>query len=191
MMKDNSYSMYNLLNTVQQCQKCNLCNGRNSVVFGEGKINPSIMFIGEGPGYDEDIQGRPFVGRSGQLLIKMIEKNTKYNREDIYITNIVKCRPPNNRNPEFLEISTCLPYLNEQIRIVNPKIIVLLGAVAFEGLIGMKGITKHRGQWFEYKGIKVIPTFHPSYLLRFPIQEKYFLDDLEKIVNFLKVNNIY
>ena len=142
------------------------------------------------PGYNEVIKGKPFVGKAGKMLDKIL-KAANVNRHDLYITNIVKCRPPNNRNPEFLEISTCLPYLSEQICIVNPRVIVLLGAVAFEGLIGMKGITKHRGQWFEYKGIKVIPTFHPSYLLRFPIQEKYFLDDLEKIVNFLKVNNIY
>lgn len=166
------------------CHLCNLHSKRNTVVFGEGNPHAELMFIGEGPGMDEDKQGRPFVGAAGQLLDKMIIA-MQYKREDVYIANIVKCRPPDNRNPEEGEAAQCLPYLKRQIELVSPKVIVVLGAVPLLRLLGKTGIMKLRGQWDEYNGIKVMPTFHPAFLLRSPEAKKDVWRDLQQVMQFL------
>ena len=154
------------------CVKCpNLVAARTSVVFGVGNIDAQLMFIGEAPGADEDVQGEPFVGAAGQLLTKIISA-TGLSRGEVYIANILKCRPDmpagssGNRKPTPAEIQTCLPYLHEQIDLIKPKVLVALGGTAVEGLLGLTGITKLRGQWQEYRGIPLMPTYHPSYLLR-------------------------
>jgi uracil-DNA glycosylase len=154
------------------CQKCpNLASARKNVVFGVGDINAALMFVGEAPGADEDAQGEPFVGAAGQLLTRIIQ-TMGLSRETVYIGNILKCRPDTpgqssgNRKPTPEEMKTCIPYLHEQIDLIQPKVIVGLGATAIEGLIGKTGITRLRGQWHTYRGIPLMPTFHPSYLLR-------------------------
>ncbi len=167
--------------TVMGCTKCPLAKGRRNVVFGEGNPNAKLMFIGEGPGRDEDIQGRPFVGAAGQLLTKMINA-MQFEREDVYIANVVKCRPPGNRNPEDPEAEACLPYLRRQIELIKPEVLVLLGAVPLFYLLGKKGITRLHGEWHEYMGIKTLPTFHPAYLLRSPSEKKHAWADLQKVM---------
>lgn len=167
--------------TAMGCTKCPLAKGRKNVVFGEGNPHAELMFIGEGPGHDEDIQGRPFVGAAGQLLTKMINA-MQFEREDVYIANVVKCRPPNNRNPEDPEAQACLPYLRRQIELIKPKVLVLLGAVPLLHLLGKKGITRLHGEWHEYMGIKTLPTFHPAYLLRSPSEKKHAWADLQKVM---------
>jgi DNA polymerase len=172
-----------------QCRRCQLCQWRKNVVFGQGNPDADLMFIGEGPGRDEDIQGIPFVGEAGQLLTKMINA-MQFSRSDVYIANIVKCRPPKNRNPEDDEASACLPLLKRQIELIRPRVIVLLGAVPLKYLLGKSGITRFRGQWLSYHGIKVMPTFHPAYLLRSPAAKKDVWVDLQKVMHvFNKVYN--
>jgi len=156
------------------CVKCpNLASSRKNVVFGVGNIEAQLMFVGEAPGADEDAQGEPFVGAAGQLLTKIISA-TGLSRADVYIANILKCRPDTpgqsygNRKPTPEEMQTCIPFLHEQIDLIKPKVIVALGGVAIEGLLNKSGIMKLRGQWQEYRGIPLMPTFHPSYLLRSP-----------------------
>ncbi|MGB9680499.1 MAG: uracil-DNA glycosylase [Thermoanaerobacteraceae bacterium] len=163
------------------CKKCNLSNTRNNVVFGEGSYKSKIMFIGEGPGKDEDLQGKPFVGRAGQLLNKMLEAiNLK--REDIYIANIVKCRPPNNRVPLEEEIQACIPYLRNQVAIISPKIIVCLGSTAAKAIIDKNfKITAMRGRWYERKGVSIIATYHPAALLRDPGKKTEAWEDFKAI----------
>jgi DNA polymerase len=157
----------------KNCTLCDLSKTRTNVVFGEGNPNAKLMFIGEGPGEMEDKTGRPFVGRAGKLLTKIIENVLELERDDVYIANIVKCRPPNNRVPTIEEAQTCKPYLLKQIEIINPEILVCLGKTAFMYLLDTDvPISKVRGQIFEYKGKKVIPTYHPSYLLRNPSAKK-------------------
>ncbi len=162
---------------ILKCVKCPLYKTRTHAVPGEGSLASKVMFIGEGPGEDEDLQGRPFVGRSGQLLTKIIE-SVGLKRENVYITNIVKCRPPGNRNPEEIEVVTCCTnYLEAQIALLNPKIIVTVGAISTKWIlrdqIGEKeGITKIRGKIYDWRGIKVMPILHPSYLLRNPSTEE-------------------
>ncbi len=177
-------SMEQLLKVVTDCTKCDLCRTRTNTVFGEGSYNAELMLIGEGPGRDEDMQGRPFVGRSGQLLTKML-KAMGYERDEVFIANIVKCRPPNNRNPFPNEADVCIGYLARQIDIIKPKVLLLLGAVPMKFILNKTGITRIHGQWFEYKGIKTLPTFHPSFLLRDPRQKKYAWDDLQKVMKVL------
>jgi uracil-DNA glycosylase len=152
---------------VVDCKRCGLCQERRQAVPGEGPAQPEIMFIGEGPGADEDAQGRPFVGKAGMLLSKMIVA-MGLQREEVFIGNVIKCRPPGNRKPEETEMVACLPYLKEQIDALAPKVICTLGATPLQALRGdmRLGITKERGKRFMYRGIPVIPTFHPSYLLR-------------------------
>jgi len=175
-----------LKNIVLNCNLCNLSKTRTNIVFGEGNPHSKIFFIGEAPGRDEDLQGKPFVGRSGQLLTKMIENVLNIKREEVYITNIVKCRPPQNREPEIEEIESCKPYLLKQIDIVKPKIIVTLGRIAFKYLLNEEiPITKARGNIYNFNGIKVIPTYHPSYLLRNPSKKKEAFIDLKLIKEFL------
>lgn len=165
------------------CGNCPLCQGRTHTVAGEGNADaPDIMFIGEGPGADEDAAGRPFVGKAGQLLDKMIEA-MGYRRGEVFIANVVKCRPPNNRAPLPEEMEACLPYLRQQIGLIRPKLIVGLGATAIKGLLGKTaGITRLRGTWQEYEGIKLMPTFHPSYLLRDPSKKKDVWLDLQQVL---------
>ena len=154
------------------CVRCpNLVATRSTVVFGVGNIDAQLMFIGEAPGADEDLSGEPFVGAAGQLLTKIISA-TGLSRGDVYIANILKCRPDmpagssGNRKPTPAEMQTCIPYLHEQIDLIKPKVLVALGGTAVEGLLGLTGITKLRGQWQEYRGIPLMPTYHPAYLLR-------------------------
>ena len=174
-------NMEQLQEVVRNCKKCVLCKSRKQTVFGEGSITADLMLIGEGPGRDEDEQGRPFVGRSGQLLTKML-KAMGFEREEVFITNIVKCHPPNNRNPNPAEADLCMPYLLRQIELIQPKVLLLLGAVPMKFILDQTGITRKHGQWFEFKGIKVLPTFHPSFLLRDPRQKKYAWEDLQKVM---------
>ena len=174
----------NLIESVSNCTKCELCKSRTNPVFGEGNPNSELMIIGEGPGRDEDEQGRPFVGRSGQLLTKMLQA-MGFERSDVFIANIVKCRPPANRVPTPVEAQTCLPYLIDQIDIIKPKVLLLLGATPLKYILDLVGITKLHGTWHEFHGIKTIPSFHPAYLLRDPNQKKYAWEDLQKIMLFL------
>ena len=171
---------------IARCHNCPLCRERKNTVPGEGNCDaPDIMFIGEGPGEDEDAQGRPFVGKAGQLLTKMIEA-MGYRREQVYIANVVKCRPPKNRKPLPDEMKMCLPYLQQQVELIKPAILVGLGATALEGLLGKPvGITRMRGVWQDYKGIKLMPTFHPSYLLRDPSKKAAVWSDLKLVLKEL------
>jgi uracil-DNA glycosylase family 4 len=154
------------------CQRCDLAAGRTHVVVSRGNPEASILLIGEGPGQQEDEQGLPFVGRSGQLLDKIFASVKLDTNHDVYVCNIVKCRPPGNRAPTAIESAACKPYLLEQIRLVNPKIILLTGATALKGLLNVQqGITKVRGNWFEWEGRHCMPIFHPAYLLRNPSRE--------------------
>jgi uracil-DNA glycosylase len=172
------------------CTKCHLHNTRTNTVPGEGMAHPDIMFIGEAPGADEDLQGRPFVGRAGQLLTKMIEA-MGYNRNEVFIGNILKCRPPGNRTPNGDEMAICIPFLEKQIELVRPRVIVTLGKTALQGLLNRSvAITRIRGTWQKYKGFDLMPTYHPSYLLRPPLvqqreRKKETWDDLKEVLKFL------
>jgi DNA polymerase len=149
------------------CTECTLHSSRTKTVMGQGNANsPDVMFIGEAPGEDEDIQGLAFVGAAGQFLTKMINA-MGYKREDVYITNICKCRPPNGRPPDQHELQKCLPFLREQIKVVRPKTIVLLGGTAIKALLNQTGVMRIQGQWTNYEGIPVMPTYHPAYIIRF------------------------
>ena len=164
------------------CARCQLANTRNNIVFGEGNPHAELMFIGEAPGADEDETGRPFVGRAGQLLTKMINA-MQFTREEVYIANIIKCRPPFNRNPEPDEAACCMPYLEEQIRLINPECIVLLGAIATRFLLKHEGaMGKIRGTWQSYKNIPVMVTYHPSFLLRTESAKRDAWMDLQKVM---------
>jgi len=172
-----------LRNEIFQCKKCILHVQRTNVVFGEGNINSKIMCIGEGPGRDEDLQGRPFVGRSGQLLDKILNVCGFSRSENVFIGNIVKCRPPENRAPLPTERETCIPYLLKQIELINPAILILLGATALNGLIDPNlKITKVRGSWIKWNNRLVMPTFHPAALLRNPNLKKDSWEDFKKVV---------
>ena len=167
------------------CQGCGLARTRHSVVFGEGNPHARLMFIGEGPGADEDMQGRPFVGKAGQLLDKMIAA-MKFSREEVFIANVVKCRPPNNRVPSPEEAEACIGYLKRQIELVKPEVIVLLGATAVTFLLGKtEGITRLRGNWQAYEGIPVMPTYHPAFLLRQESAKRAAWNDLKMVMQAL------
>lgn len=168
-----------------RCRKCGLCETRTNVVFGDGNPQARIMFIGEGPGRDEDLQGLPFVGRAGELLTRMIGAMGLDRKKDVYIANIVKCRPPENRNPEPEEAKMCMPYLEQQIRLVQPEVIVLLGAVPMLYLLNERGISRVHGTWFDYCGIKTLPTFHPAFLLRDPRKKADAWRDLQVVMKEL------
>ena len=170
-----------LYNDVAACQKCRLCETRTNVVPGEGDPHARLMFIGEGPGQDEDLQGRPFVGPSGQLLTRMI-KAIGMERTEVYICNVVKCRPPRNRNPEPDEAAACLNYLRAQVALVRPEVVVLLGKVACQYTLSEQiFITRDHGQWRERKGVWFMPTFHPSALLRDPAKKREAWEDFQKV----------
>ena len=171
-----------LKQSINGCNKCKLCNTRQNIVFGVGNINAKIMFIGEGPGGDEDRLGEPFVGKAGQLMNKAFDI-VGINREEIYIANIVKCRPPNNRDPEQDEITACIDYLRNQVMIIKPEIIVLLGRIALQNILGHEfKITSSRGKWIERKGIQYMPTWHPAALLRDETKKIDFINDLKLVV---------
>ena len=168
--------------TAKECKKCKLCQNRNNVVFGTGNRQASLMFIGEGPGADEDLQGTPFVGKAGKLM-NMAFEAIGVKREEVYIANIVKCRPPGNRNPQDDEANACLDYLRNQVILVKPKIIVLLGSVALKNILGKEyGITASRGKWIERKGILYMPTWHPAALLRDESKKIDFIRDLQEVM---------
>ena len=173
----------------KQCKKCRLFKTRNNVVFGSGNKHAKLMFIGEGPGADEDMQGQPFVGKAGKLM-NMAFETVGINREEVYIANIVKCRPPSNRNPEDDEIVACLDYLRNQVILVKPKIVVLLGNVALKSILGKEyGITNSRGKWLEKKGIFYMPTWHPAALLRDETKKIDFIKDLKLVIEKLETLN--
>ena len=169
------------------CARCKLhAQGRSQVVFGVGDPKARLMFVGEAPGHDEDVQGEPFVGRAGQLLTEIITKGMRLRREDVYIANVIKCRPPGNRNPEPDEIATCEPFLFEQIAAIQPKVIVALGKFAAQTLLRSTApISKLRGQVFSYRGALLVPTFHPAFLLRSPDYKREAWEDLKKVRSLL------
>jgi uracil-DNA glycosylase family 4 len=168
--------------TLGDCKRCKLCSGRKNLVFGVGNPKARLVFVGEGPGAEEDNQGIPFVGAAGQLLTKMIAA-MGYSRDEIYICNVVKCRPPGNRNPEPDEIQACQPFLEAQLHAIRPEVIVALGKFAAQTLLRTDTpITRLRGQWREYVGIPLMPTFHPAYLLRNPAEKKPAWTDLQAVM---------
>ncbi|HEY2031882.1 MAG TPA: uracil-DNA glycosylase [Myxococcales bacterium] len=170
---------------LQGCTRCKLHKGRTNIVFGVGNPKARLMFVGEAPGEDEDLKGEPFVGKAGQLLTKMIEA-MGLRREDVYICNTVKCRPPNNRNPEPDELSSCEPFLKAQLAAVKPAAIVTLGKFAAQALLREETpVSRLRGQWREYEGIPLMPTFHPAYLLRSPGEKGKVWDDLKQVMKKL------
>lgn len=172
---------------VQQCTKCPLHTTRTHTVFGSGNPRAEIVFVGEAPGAEEDRQGLPFVGRAGQLLTDIIVKGMKMRREDVYICNVLKCRPPNNREPNPMEVYHCEPYLLEQLQIIRPKVICALGRVAAQTLLKTNiGINELRGKWHNYHGIPLRVTYHPAYLLRNPADKKKAWLDIQEIIKLLK-----
>jgi uracil-DNA glycosylase len=175
------FTLQEIREDIGDCTRCKLHTlGRAQIVFGVGNPSADLMFVGEAPGADEDAQGVPFVGRAGQLLTKMIEA-MGFAREDVYIANVIKCRPPENRNPDPDEVLSCEPFLFKQIESIKPQVIVALGAFAAKALLkSEQPISRLRGQVHDYHGAKLIPTFHPSYLLRSPGQKKYAWDDLKR-----------
>jgi uracil-DNA glycosylase len=170
-----------------ECSRCKLHRlGRKQIVFGVGNPGADLMFVGEAPGADEDQQGIPFVGRAGQLLTKIIEA-IDLKREDVYIANVIKCRPPQNRNPEQDEVETCEPFLFQQIDIIKPKVIVALGTFAARALLRtLDPISRLRGRVYDYRGAKLIPTFHPAYLLRNPASKREVWDDMKRVRALLR-----
>lgn len=163
------------------CTKCRLHEGRNKFVFGVGNSAADVMFVGEGPGHDEDIKGEPFVGRAGQLLDKILAA-IKFDRKQIYIANIVKCRPPNNRDPQPDEMAECLPYLKQQIEIINPRFICCLGRIAAQALLGVTTpLGKMRGRFMDFEGRKLMVTYHPAALLRFPQYKRDTWEDVQML----------
>src|SRR3954467_454334 len=180
-----SAALTEILDDIGDCTRCRLHKGRTKLVFGVGNVNADIMFVGEGPGADEDKQGEPFVGRAGQLLNNMITA-MGIRREDVYIANIVKCRPPDNRTPEKDECDTCSPFLMKQIEAIKPKIIVALGAVAAKNLLGVNdSMANLRGRVYDFKNTKLAVTYHPAYLLRDPRQKSEAWKDLQMVMKHL------
>jgi uracil-DNA glycosylase len=175
-------SLLKIREDLGDCTRCELHKKRNKLVFGDGSAKAQLLFVGEGPGADEDAQGLPFVGRAGRLLTQMIEA-MGLQRKDVYICNVVKCRPPENRTPEPDEVQTCSPYLLRQIDTIDPKVIVCLGAVAAKTLLQTtRGISQYRGEWQEWRGRKLLATYHPAYLLRNPPAKADVWKDLQKVM---------
>jgi uracil-DNA glycosylase family 4 len=174
-------SLDNIRQELGECTRCRLHEGRNHVVFGEGDPHAALVFVGEGPGREEDLQGKPFVGRAGELLTRIIE-SIELTREEVYIANIVKCRPPQNRDPKPDEIQTCLPFLIRQLEAIKPRIICCLGTFAAQTLLGTEErISSLRGHFHPYKGAKLMPTYHPAFLLRNPQFKKDVWEDMKMI----------
>jgi DNA polymerase len=171
---------------IGNCQRCKLAPGRTNLVFGVGNPNAELVFVGEAPGADEDAKGEPFVGRAGQLLTDIIERGMRLSRSDVYICNVIKCRPPGNRNPEPDEVASCEPFLLRQIQTINPKVIVGLGTFAVQALLKVKTpISRLRGNWHDWRGIKMMPTFHPAYLLRNPGDKRLVWSDIQQVMRML------
>lgn len=172
--------------TVRGCEKCNLCKTRTQTVFGVGSMEADLVFVGEAPGADEDAQGEPFVGKAGQLLTDIIVKGMKMKREDVYICNVLKCRPPNNRNPNPEEMSMCEPYLIQQLSLLRPKVICALGGVASKCLLQTEAsVGQLRGRWHHYQGIPLRVTYHPAYLLRTPTDKGKTWEDIQEVMKVL------
>ncbi len=172
--------------TIGDCRRCKLSGGRKTIVFGQGSPRAELMFVGEAPGADEDEQGLAFVGRAGQLLTDIIEKGMKMKRADVFIANVIKCRPPQNRNPEPDEILSCQPFLEQQIRAIRPKVLVGLGKFGAQWLLKTaEPITRMRGRVGSYEGIAVMPTYHPAYLLRNPAAKKDVWEDMKQVLSIL------
>ncbi len=179
-------SLEALAQGLADCTRCKLCETRKTVVFGEGNSNADVLFIGEGPGAVEDERGRPFVGPAGQLLDKIIENAMGLRREDVYIANVVKCRPPGNRNPEPDETGCCISFLREQIRMIQPKVIVALGRTAAQNLLGsVRAMRELRGKRHEYEGTALLVTWHPAYLLRQPAAKRETWEDIKSLNKLL------
>jgi uracil-DNA glycosylase family 4 len=182
---DQPESLSDIRRELKDCRRCELSSKRTKIVFGDGCEQARLVFVGEGPGYEEDKQGKPFVGAAGKLLNRILEA-MHLSREDVYICNIVKCRPPNNRNPKPEEISTCVPFLERQIRAIEPEFICALGKFAAQTLLqAEKPISKLRGQFHEYQGIPVMPTYHPAYLLRNPGSKRDVWNDMQQLMKRL------
>jgi uracil-DNA glycosylase family 4 len=170
---------------VAGCPRCKLSKTRTNIVFGQGNPKAGLMFVGEAPGRDEDEQGLAFVGRAGQLLTKIIEA-MGMKREDVWISNVIKCRPPNNRNPEPDEVASCMPFLEEQIRLISPRVIVTLGTFAAQAILETdEPIGRMRGRWRTARGVRVMPTFHPAFLLRSPERKKDVWEDMKLVRDYL------
>jgi len=175
-----------LATIVRGCEKCSLCKTRTQTVFGVGNIQADLVFVGEAPGADEDAQGEPFVGKAGQLLTDIIVKGMKMKREDVYICNVLKCRPPNNRNPNPEEMSLCEPYLIQQLSLIRPKVICALGGVASKCLLQTEAsVGQLRGRWHNYQGIPLRVTYHPAYLLRTPADKGKTWEDIQEVMKVL------
>jgi len=173
---------------IGDCRRCKLAPHRKHLVFGVGNPGARLVFVGEAPGRDEDLQGEPFVGRAGQLLTEIITKGMKLRREDVYIANVIKCRPPENRNPEPDEVASCEPFLLRQLELIGPEVIVALGKFAVQSLLRTKTpITQLRGRWANYHGIQLMPTFHPAYLLRNPGDKRLVWEDIQKVMRALGI----
>ncbi len=184
-LQDKSVALKAIREDIGDCTRCRLHKGRTNLVFGVGNVNADLMFVGEGPGADEDAQGEPFVGRAGQLLNNMISA-MGLKREDVYIANVVKCRPPNNRTPEKDECDTCSPFLLRQIDVIKPKVIVALGAVAAKNLLALNdSMANLRGRWYDFRSSRLAVTYHPAYLLRYPRQKAEAWKDLQMVMKYL------
>lgn len=184
-LQDKAVALREIREDLGECTRCRLHKGRTNLVFGVGNVNADLMFVGEGPGADEDAQGEPFVGRAGQLLNNMIAA-MGLKREDVYIANVVKCRPPGNRTPEKDECDICSPFLMRQIAVIQPKVIVALGAVAAKNLLAVNdSMANLRGRWYDFRGSKLAVTYHPAYLLRDPRQKKEAWKDLQMVMKYL------
>lgn len=180
--EDKALALRELREAIGDCQRCGLCKGRKNLVFGQGNPDAELMFIGEAPGREEDIQGLPFVGDAGRLLTRLI-KRMGFEREGVYIGNIIKCRPPLNRDPQEDEIDTCMPFIKEQIRIISPRVIISLGRVSAQTLVGLKTpISRLRGRFYEFEDTPLMPTFHPAYLLRNPRDKMLVWADAQKVL---------
>jgi uracil-DNA glycosylase family 4 len=172
---------------LENCRRCGLCDVRTQIVFGEGDVNARLVFVGEGPGYEEDKRGVPFVGAAGQLLNKIIDA-MHLTRDAVYIGNIIKCRPPGNRNPKPDEIEACKPFLERQLKVIKPDFICALGTFAAQTLLRTETpISKLRGEFYDFMGIKVLPTYHPAYLLRNPEKKRAVWEDMKKLMSALGV----
>ena len=191
-MPDTASAEVETLDEIRQeltgCEGCVLCGKRNTIVFGTGNPRAQLMFIGEGPGAEEDLQGKPFVGAAGKRLDRWIE-SIGHTREDVYIANIVKCRPPENRVPTLEEARSCMPYLVRQIRTIRPKLLCTLGLTALNYMLGVdERITKARGRWRDWNGIPLLPTYHPAFILRDPSREKEVFEDFKELARRLSIS---
>jgi len=180
------HTLEDLRRLIGDCTRCKLWRGRTKLVFGEGSSEADLVFVGEAPGREEDLAGRPFVGEAGRLLTRIIENGMGLTRDEVYICNVVKCRPPKNRDPEADEIGACIPFLIKQIELINPQVICILGRVAGQELLGKDlKITWERGIWHSFMDIPVMPTYHPAYILRNPSAKRQVWEDIQKIMKHL------